>query len=95
VEPADLLRAICDVAESAGLEIRELGSVATDATPLESGVVRLRNRVMIMLAPGDPIERRIDVVAAALREHAHRYLAERFIPPAIRERVSADSAPGR
>jgi len=50
---------------------------------------------MIMLARGDPIERRIDVVAAALRDHAHAYLAERFIAPAIRERLSADTALGQ
>ncbi len=95
MESGDLLHAMIEVAEAAGLEVRGVGrSALTEGGPAaESGVVRLRNRVIVLLSPNDPLERRIEVLAAALRTHADDWLEAHFIPPAIRSRL--DEPPAR
>jgi hypothetical protein len=95
VESGELLHAMADVAEAAGLEVRGVGRGAvTDGGPAaESGIVRLRSRVIVMLSPNDPLDRRIDVLAEALRTHADTWLEAHFIAPAIRSRL--DDPPAR
>lgn len=90
VEAVDLLGALVDVAEAAGLEVRPVGGTPlTEGGPgAESGVVRLRERVIVLLSRGDPLERRVEVLAEALREHAGAWLDEHFVAPAVRERVT-------
>jgi hypothetical protein len=87
VEAARLLDALVDLAEEVGLPVRKLGrSNAADAPTLTaSGVCRVRGEVWVMLLDADPAERRVEVLATALREHAAEALEQRFLPPALRE----------
>ncbi len=95
MESGDLLHAMTEVAEAAGLEVRGVGRGAvTEGGPAaESGVVRLGSRVIVLLSPNDPLERRIEVLAGALRTHADHWLEAHVIPPAIRSRL--DDLPAR
>jgi hypothetical protein len=90
VETRELLHALADTAEAAGFEVRPVGgSPLTDGGPAaESGVVRLRGRVIVLLSRGDPPERRVEVLADALREHASAWLEANFVAPAVRDRVT-------
>lgn len=93
MEGAELLRAMIDVAGAAGLEVRILGAVeptAGDGHP-SSGQARLRDQVIVVLAESDPVEERLDVLAEALRTHAADYFADRFVPPAVRTRVTGEA----
>jgi hypothetical protein len=90
VETRELLRALAEVAENAGLELRVVGGAPlTEGGPAaESGVARLRDRVIVMLSRADPPERHVEVLAAALRDHAGPWLDAHFVAPAVRERVN-------
>ncbi len=90
MEKAELLHALAEVAEAAGLEVRAVGGTAlTDGGPAaESGTVRLRERVIVLLSRSDPLDQRIEIVATALREHAGPWLDSHFVTPAVRECVS-------
>ncbi len=78
--PNELLEALLALAGDVGLEVR-LATGRDDAT---SGVCRLRGRVWVLLAVSDPPERRIGVLAGALREHAAAACEARYLPPAVR-----------
>jgi len=86
---------MAEVAEAAGLEVRGVGrgSVTEGGPAPESGVVLLRSRVIVLLSPNDPLDRRIEVLADALRTHADAWLEAHFISPAIRSRL--DDPPAR
>ena len=90
MEALELLSAMVDVAESAGIEVRGLGSGAvTDGGPsAESGVVQLRGRVIVMLSRSEPLEERLEILSRALRQHAGAWLESNFVAPAVRERVT-------
>jgi len=86
VEPRELLRQLVALAEEAGVSVRALRG--TEAEPLlASGLCRVRGRLVLVLSAGEPIEARIDAVADALRRHGGALLEERFLPPALRERL--------
>jgi hypothetical protein len=88
VEPTEILRQLVELAEQAGITVRLLGASPTD--PLAgSGLCRLRGRLVLILAAAEPIDARIEAVADALRRHAGALLEERFLPPALRERIEA------
>lgn len=88
VEPGEILRQLVALAEEAGISVRTLR--ASDADPLAgSGLCRVRGRLVLVLAAAEPIEARIEAVADALRRHGGALLEERFLPPALRERIEA------
>jgi hypothetical protein len=88
MEGIELLDCLVGLAEQAGLPVRVLAAVDPDL-PARSGVCRVRDRHLVLLVPGDALEDRIDVVAGALAVHRPRLLEERFLPPAVRERIEA------
>jgi hypothetical protein len=84
VTDTEVLVALVELAEQAGLHVRAAQG-ARDAGPLaSSGVCRVREETWIVLIGDDPLADRIGVVAAALREHAGPWLEERWLPPALR-----------
>ena len=91
MEPPALLDLMAELAEQAGLRVRVMprgGAVEGESLP-GTGVCRVRDQIWVVLSPHDPIEERIDAVAAALRDHAGPYLEGRFVPPAVRARIEA------
>jgi len=90
MEDAALLAALVELAEELGLAVRRLPADAAfeGVGPSGSGLCTLRGRPMVWLAPLDPPERQVEVLARALREHAGESLEMRFLPPAIRERLN-------
>lgn len=80
----EVLVALVELAEQAGLRVRAARGAA-DAGPLAtSGVCRVRGEVLVVLVGDDPLGDRIAVVAGALREHAAEFLEGRWLPPALR-----------
>jgi hypothetical protein len=93
VDPADLVRQLVDLAEAAGFEVRSLPGPASAEGPeaAASGVCRVRGATWVLLDPTDPIEDRIAVLVEALRRHAPEFLEDRYLPPALRERLGGGS----
>jgi hypothetical protein len=84
VNDTEVLVALVELAEQAGLRVRAARGAA-DAGPLAtSGVCRVRGEVLVVLVGDDPLGDRIAVVAGALREHAAEFLEGRWLPPALR-----------
>jgi hypothetical protein len=52
-----------------------------------SGLCRVRGVPLLVISSAEPLEARIDAVAAALRELGGALLEDRFLPPAVRERL--------
>jgi hypothetical protein len=90
---SDLLDQLRDLAREADLEVREVAAsqAAEGEVVTHSGVCRVKDRVWVLLVASDDIEERIDVLAAALATHARSTLDSRYLPPAIRDRLT----PGR
>jgi len=87
VTETDVLVALVELAEQAGLRVRAARG-ASDAGPLAtSGVCRVRGETVIVLVDDDPLGDRIAVVAGALREHAGAWLEDRWLPPALRSHL--------
>jgi hypothetical protein len=63
--------------------------------PPRSGLCRVRGRLLLVVSAAEPVEARIEAVAAALREHGGAQLEQRFLPPAVRERLERAGAPAR
>lgn len=95
MEPDALLRELCELAREAGLEVRALGgkSGGEGEPAASSGVCRVRGEVWVVLSAADSLERRIAVVATALREFAAEWLETRYLPPALRARLAAPDEP--
>ena len=95
MSPADLRDALAELAREAGLVVRVLTGDAElePGLAVTSGVCRLRGRWWVVLAARDPLERHIDVLAGALREHAPEIIEERYLPPALRERLERRERP--
>jgi hypothetical protein len=85
MEPAQLLDELATIAREAGLEVRVLSGDAGGELPPQSAVCRVRERIWVVLAESDPPERRLAVLAQALRRHAPEALEGRYLPPALRE----------
>lgn len=83
---AELLAAMHDAARECGIEIRRLPPGGDAEPPARSGICRVGERWFAMLAAGDSVEDRIDVLAAALRALGPA-LDAHWLPPAVRERV--------
>ena len=85
----ELLDELVRLAEEAGLDVRVLtgrGDTASEV-PVRSGVCRVRGALWVVLAAADPLEERIAIVAEALRAHAAEFLEQRYLSPAVRERL--------
>ena len=94
MELSELLERLADLAREAGLEVRELRAGAEgDAAPA-SGVCRVRGETWVLLAASDGLEKRVEVLARALKTHAGHILEGRYLPPAVRERLSEEPDPG-
>jgi hypothetical protein len=78
------------LARDAGLEVRlvDPDGASDVAAPATSGVCRVRGAVWVVLSNSDPLDIQLDVLAQALRTHAGRWIEERYLPPAVRQRVS-------
>lgn len=86
MEASELRTALVELASEAGLEVRETRAAAGEVSP-ESSVCRVHGAVWVVLSSADPLERQLDVLAGALREHHSAWLERRFLPPALRERL--------
>lgn len=89
MSPAELLEALLALARELDLEVR----CVAPAEEAASGVCRLRGRVWVVLSGGDPVEQRIAVVAAALRDHAADACEARYLPPAVRAALEDRAGP--
>lgn len=82
MESHQQLAALLDLAEEIGLEVRSAPPLAEQRTG-GGAVVRLRGREVVFLDPGAPVADRIDLLAGVLAARVE--LADRFLPPAVRE----------
>jgi len=89
VTPGELRDELAGLAREAGMDVRVLTGPreAEAGLPVQSGVCRVRGRLWVVLAAGDPLEEQIGILAQALRTHAAAFLEDRFLPPAVRERL--------
>jgi hypothetical protein len=88
VEGQALLDYLVELAREAGIQVRTIphSGAVTDLPP-RSGACLIRGAPWLLLAPGEPLEDRIEAAAAALRTHAPGVLEGRYLPPAVRERL--------
>ena len=95
--PEGLLTDLIDLATAAGLRVRSIPPTSPARTssdtepPAVSGVCILRGETWVMLAAAEPVEAQIDVISAALRENCGEFLEERYLSPAIRERLEVQA----
>lgn len=89
MQPAEVMEALLEIAEAAEIEVRSTraGAPADADWFTASGVCRVEGRVWVVLSESDPVDIQLDVLASALREHAAEQLEQRFLPPAVRERL--------
>jgi hypothetical protein len=89
VEAPALLEALVALADDVGLRVDRLPARAPDGgvSATVSGRCRLRGETWVLLADGDPLERRVEVLASALRDLAGEALERRYLAPALRESI--------
>lgn len=89
MSPAEVLDALAELCREAGLEVRRVRGVpdAVGEPATHSGVCRVRGATWLVLCDSDGIEDRIAAAAAALRLHAPDLVEERYLPPAVRQRL--------
>lgn len=95
MDDTEILEALVELARDAGLEVRLVGRSPTGDSelPPTSGTCRVRGGVWIVLSAGDPLETQIAVLADAIRTHARGSLESRYLPPAVRDRLTGGSEP--
>jgi hypothetical protein len=97
MEAGDLLDQLVALAQQAGIVVRQLPRAATGPAEGEggarSGLCRMRGELWLILAPGEPLEDRIEAVANALRDVAPQWLEDRYLPPAVRDRLEHARGP--
>jgi hypothetical protein len=90
VEGHALLDFLVELAQEAGIQVRVIpGSAAVVDLPARSGICLIRGAPWLLLASDDSLEDRIEAAATALRTHAPEALEGRYLPPAVRERLSS------
>jgi hypothetical protein len=91
MEGPALLDALVALAQESGIRVRVLprAGLAEEPAP-RSGTCRIRGEPWLLLAPGEPLEDRIEAAAEALRRHAGPLLESRWLPPAVRGRLEPD-----
>ena len=89
VQSAELMQAFMELAGEAGLEVRVADAKprADLEPPAASGVCRVRGETWVVLSQADSVDVQLEVLADALRTHASALLAERYLPPAVRQRL--------
>ena len=89
MEAQSLLDALLELALECEVRVEELPRQAPleGLSPAGSGLCRVRGADWVLLSPAEPVERRIEVLGAALRELAADALRDRYLPPAVRECV--------
>ena len=92
MEPSAILEALLDLAREAGLEVRAVGRAGLEAgeSPPGSAVCRVKGDVWVMLSSVDPVVVQLEVLASALRDHAANVIADRHLPPAVRELLDSE-----
>ncbi len=95
MEALEIHQALVDLAREAGLELRVMsGGRGGEGEPLaESGVCRLRDKVIVVLSGSDSVEERISVLVSALQTFAPEILQGRYLAPLIRSRLFPDEDP--
>jgi hypothetical protein len=93
VEPRELLERLVGLAEEVGIVVRTARAGESELPP-RSGLCRLRGQPVLVVTAAEPLEARIEAVVAALRAHGGA-LEERFLPPAVRERLDRPERGGR
>jgi hypothetical protein len=93
VNEVELLRELMALAEQAGLTVRPIrgGSGGEGEPSATSAVCRVRGETWVVLASSDSAEARIAVLSEALRGHAAEWLENRYLPPALRQRLLPDA----
>ena len=86
-----MLELLVGLAEEAGIAVR-VARTGESELPPRSGICRVRGRLLLVVSAAEPVEARIEAVVAALREHGGGLLEERFLPPAVRERLDRTAA---
>ncbi len=87
MEGPDLLDALVEVAERAGIAVRVLPRGDGEPGP-HSGPCRIRGAPWLLLAPGDPLEEQIAAAVDAIRRYAPE-AGQGWLPPAVRDRLDA------
>jgi hypothetical protein len=92
MSPAEVLEALAGLCREAGLDVRSVrGSPETAGEPVaRSGVCRVRGALWLVLSDADGVEERIGAAVDALRMHAPDFVEGRYLPPALRERLTKD-----
>ncbi len=86
--PEALREALAALAVEAGMEVRAgVEAEIEPGLPLQSGACRVRGVWWVVLNRREPPEAHVRVLAAALREHASEFLAQRWLAPALREQL--------
>lgn len=92
MQPADLMQALLDLADETGLEVRTARTRAGgDDPPVSSAVCRVKGRIWVVLAQGDPVDVQLGVLARALERHCGETLNDRYLPPAVRALLDAQN----
>ena len=96
MEAGSLLDQLVALADEAGIRVRQLPRAARgrEGDPARSGLCRMRGELWLILAPSEPVEDRIEAVAAALRGARPEWLDSRYLPPAVRERLDRAGGDG-
>ena len=90
MEPRALLDFLVSLAEESGVTVR-VASRAPELEGMRSGPCVLRGQPWLVLAPRDALEDQIDAAIRALRRFAADELEDRYLPPAVRERIEAQA----
>lgn len=87
MESSEVLVALLELAGEVNLEVRILrGQNSPDTEfPPTSSCCRVKGKVWVVLSPNDPLDLHIEVLSQALRNEAGTLLADRYLPPAIRQ----------
>ncbi len=91
MEPIELLELLLALARDAGLEVHTLGRGGDLDAHAVSGTCRVRGAVWVVISASDPLELRLDILARALHTHASVLIENRYLPPAVRERIAGAS----
>jgi hypothetical protein len=92
MESSAILEALLDLAREAGLEVRAVGRAGLEVGESAPGsaVCRVKGDVWVMLSSVDPVIVQLEVLASAVRDHAAHVIADRYLPPAVRELLDSE-----
>ena len=89
MSPAEVLEALVGLCREAGLEVRRVrGSPEPGEPAARSALCRVRGAHWLVLSEADGLEERIAAAADALRRVAPELVEGRYLPPAVRARLS-------